>query len=755
MDQTNKISKLYQEALDFHSQGIKGKLAIDIPKPLANQRDLGLAYSPGVAAPCLEIYKNPNKAFEYTSKGNFVAVISNGTAVLGLGNLGALASKPVMEGKAALFKRFAGIDAIDIEVDTENPQEFINAVKYLGKSWGGINLEDIKAPECFIIEKELQNLMDIPVFHDDQHGTAITVMAGLINATDITKRNFADMKVVVNGAGAAALACINLLKSMGLKASNVILCDTQGVIFKGRKEGMNEWKEQHAIETKFRTLEEVLVNADVFLGLSKKGTVTKEMVKSMAKNPIIFAMANPDPEITPEEVMEVRSDAIIATGRSDYPNQVNNVMCFPYIFRGALDVQATAINEEMKIAAAHAIANLARKEITDEVAAAYGGNRHEYGPNYIIPVPFDSRLIQEVPIAVAKAAMETGVAAKPIEDFYSYRQSLAARLNPSITITNFLFEELKANPKKMIFAAGEEECMINAALQWTTQKYGEAVLVGDESVIKASLKKMESENVDGITITNYESNQNINKYTDHLYHRLQRQGYRYEDCVNLIKNNSTVLAAEMLQHGEANSMVAGLTKGYITTLNDVSKVIDKKQGEILFTLSALVRKGKMIFLADTAINEEPTATELADIAIQSAKEVRNLGHEPRVAFVSFSTFGNPMREGSSKIRDAVKIMDSRIVDFEYDGELAANVSLNEDSLKLYPFCRLSKPANILIMPGLLTAHIASKLLHEFAEAVLIGPILCGTDKNIQICQMGASLSDILNSAAIAAVKSSF
>jgi malate dehydrogenase (oxaloacetate-decarboxylating)(NADP+) len=747
--EVNKDKGLYQEALDFHAKGKPGKIAIDLPKPLINQRDLALAYSPGVAAPCLEIAKDPSKAFDYTARGNFVAVISNGTAVLGLGNLGALASKPVMEGKAVLFKRFADIDAIDIEVNTQDPEEFINAIKYLAPSWGGINLEDIKAPECFIIEQRLKELMDIPVFHDDQHGTAIITAAGLINAAHLTGRNFEDIKVVVNGAGAAAIACVELIKSMGVKHDNVIMCDTSGVIYKGRTNGMNPWKEKHAIDTKARTLEEAMRGADVFLGLSAKGAVNQEMVKSMADQPIIFAMANPDPEITPEEVKEVRPDAIIATGRSDYNNQVNNVMGFPYIFRGALDTQATTINEEMKIAAAEAIAMIAREEVPEEVARAYAGQRLEYGPEYIIPVPFDPRLLQIVPLAVAEAAMKTGVARKPITNFSHYRRELTSRLNPTANLMGMFFDKLKSNPRRVIFAEGDEEPVIRAAHQWKTQGYGTPILVGYEEGIRATMKKMGIKDEDGIEITNSALNPNTQDYIEKLYAKMQRKGALHRDCARMIKRDRNVFSAMMLQSGEADAMVTGLTRSYQTCLYEVSKVIGKEEGKVLFGLSIMMTKSRTIFISDTMIHELPEPEVLVQIAIQTAAEARAMGHEPRVAFLSFSNFGNPMREKAHRIREAVALMDKMKVDFEYDGEMSADVALNAELLKMYPFTRLSQPANVLIMPALHTANIASKLLEEIGGGTVLGPILCGLSESVQILQMGDRVADILNMAAVA------
>ena len=743
-----------QEALDFHSGPIPGKISISSTKPLMTQRDLSLAYSPGVAIPCLEIQKDESKAYDYTAKGNFVAVISNGTAVLGLGDLGALASKPVMEGKAVLFKKFADINAIDIEVDTKDPEEFINAIRFLGKSWGGINLEDIKAPECFIIEDRLRELMDIPVFHDDQHGTAIITLAGLINAAHLTNRQFEDLKVVVNGAGAAGIACIELIKAMGVKDEHVTLCDTKGVVYKGRTEGMNRWKEAHAIDTKLRTLEEAFVGADVFLGLSVKGAVSKEMIKLMADRPIIFAMANPDPEISPEAIREVRTDAIIATGRSDYNNQVNNVMGFPYIFRGALDVRASTINQEMKIAAAKSLAMLAREHVPDEVSAAYAGKRMQYGPEYIIPVPFDPRLITTVPPAVAKAAMQTNVAKKPILDMESYIHELGARLDPTYNSMNLFFKRIVENPKRIIFAEGEEEQIIKAALMWRDNGYGTPVLIGRERRIKEVLARI-SENLtlDGIEIQNASICTRVDDYIEYLYKRTQRIGLLHRDCVRLVKNDRNIFASCMLACNDADGMVTGLTRGYAVCLEEILKVIDKKEDSTIFGLSILVSDHKIIFISDTTVHELPDANELASIAIATAQKAREFGHEPKVALLSFSNFGNPMRDKASRIRDAVQILDQQNADFEYDGEMSADVALNKELLKLYPFCRLTSPANVLVMPGLHSANVSSKLLQELGAGAFIGPILVGLAKPVQILQMGSTIAEILNLAVIAAIDS--
>jgi malate dehydrogenase (oxaloacetate-decarboxylating)(NADP+) len=740
---TNSSTKLNSkelEALNFHMQGQPGKVAMQATKPLNTQRELALAYSPGVAVPCLEIQKNPETAYDYTSKGNYVAVISNGTAVLGLGNLGALAGKPVMEGKSVLFKRFADIDSVDIEVSTENVDEFINCVRFLNPTWGGINLEDIKAPECFIIESKLREIMDIPVFHDDQHGTAIISAAGILNVLHLNGKKFKEIKVVVNGAGAAGIACLELLKAMGLPHENAILCDTKGVIFKGRTDGMNQWKSAHAVETKARTLAEAMKGADVFLGLSVKGAVTKEMVKSMAKNPVIFAMANPDPEILPEEVRLVRSDAIVATGRSDYENQVNNVMGFPYIFRGALDVRASTINEEMKIAAAKALAELARETVPDEVIKAYGGREMKFGPNYIIPTPFDSRLIYTIPVAVAKAAVETGVA----------RKQLKARRDPSVNSLSLIFEKLKRSPKNIIFAEGEQPEIIKVASMWRDNGYGKPILVGKKEKI---LNKMQEFNVSekGIEIYNSAISEENNKFIDYLYTKLQRKGVLKSDCARMIKTDRNIFAASMLACGHGDALITGLTRGYRKSLTDVWQVVKNKKNKILMGVSMIISKGRTIFISDTACSELSSSEQLVNIAIQTAEKVRNMGYEPRVAFLSFSNFGSALKTESERIKKAVEIIDNMKVNFEYDGEMTADVALNPDKMSKYPFCRLTAPANILICPGLHSASIATKLLEEIGSCTVVGPILDGFEKSIQIVTMRSSINDILNLSAIAAV----
>jgi malate dehydrogenase (oxaloacetate-decarboxylating)(NADP+) len=739
-----------QEALLFHSEGRPGKLEVIATKPMATQRDLSLAYSPGVAVPVLAIAEDASRAFDYTTKGNFVAVITNGTAILGLGNRGALAAKPVMEGKAVLFKRFADVDSIDLEVSTEDPDEFINCVKFLGQSWGGINLEDIKAPECFIIEQRLRELLDIPVFHDDQHGTAIISAAGLINALHLTGRDIKTTKLVCNGAGSAGIACLELLEAIGFPKENLILCDTKGVIYQGRTEGMNQWKSAHAVKTKARTLAEALVGADVLFGLSAKGAVTKDMVKSMAEKPIIFAMANPDPEITAEEVAEVRDDAIMATGRSDYPNQINNVLGFPYIFRGALDVRATTINMEMKIAAAHALAELAREDVPDEVAAAYGA-RPKFGPEYIIPVPFDPRLISFVPPAVAKAAMETGVARKPIIDMDAYRQQLRTRRDPVAGVLQRVFERLRRSPKRVVFAEGEEEQVIRGAASFVNQGLGTALLVGREDRVYESAANLGVELGDNIQIVNARLSQRNSEYASYLYERLQRKGFLFRDCQRLVNQDRNHFAACMVALGDADAMVTGVTRNFSVALDDVRRCIDPKPGHRVIGVSiVLAPRGRTVIVADTAVTEMPNARDLADIAVEVAGVARRLGYEPRLALLAFSTFGHPPGERAAHVQEAVKLLDQRRVDFEYDGEMAADVALNPEIQAAYPFCRLTGPANVLVMPAFHSASISTKLLQELAGATVIGPILVGLDRPVQIVPLGAKDTNLVNMAALAA-----
>ena len=743
------------DALEFHKQGSPGKVSLRPTKPLLTQRDLSLAYSPGVAFPCLHIYKNPADSYLYTSRGNCVAVISNGTAVLGLGNLGALASKPVMEGKAVLFKRFADIDSVDIEVNTEDPTEFINCVKYLGSTWGGINLEDIKAPECFIIEDELKKLLDIPVFHDDQHGTAIITLAGMINAAHVTNRELTKIKIVINGAGAAGIACADLLKTYGVEHNNIILCDTSGVIYKGREKGMNQWKEKHAISTDCRTLADALKGADVFIGLSVKGALSKEMVAIMAANPIIFALANPDPEITPEEVRQVRSDAIIATGRSDYSNQVNNVMGFPYIFRGALDVQASTINTEMKIAAAESIAALAREHVPEEVLSAYSGRKLQYGPEYIIPVPFDSRLITNVSSAVAVAAMETGVARKPIVDIESYKADLGARLNPTYSKMSLIFEQVRVKPKRIIFSEGEEEQIVRTAILWRDQGYGTPILIGREKNVHEMLKIVTgSEKAEGIEICNASNinHDRLEHYIEYLYSKNSRNGFLHRDCVRMVKSARNTFASCMLACGDGDALVAGVTRGYHISLDEIRNVISNKENSIVFGLSMMIFGRKTIFIADSSVNEAPTAEELANITVQAAAKVAKLGYNPRAALLSFSNFGNPVAVRNEHVKGALKILDSMNLNFEYDGEMTADVAVNYQLMKkLYPFSRLSEEANLLIMPALNSANISTQLIKSLGGGMVLGPILNGLEKSVQVIPMGSTVTDILILTAFAAI----
>ena len=741
-----------EEALAYHFEPRPGKYDIVASTPMATQRDLSLAYSPGVAVPVQAIADNPATAYDYTVKGNMVAVISNGTAILGMGNLGALASKPVMEGKAVLFKRFADVNAIDIELDTEDPDEIIKAVSLMGPTFGGINLEDIKAPECFIIEQRLREIMDIPVFHDDQHGTAMIAAAGLINACDITGKSLKDVKMVVNGAGAAATACVELIKAIGVRNDNVVMCDSKGVIYKGRTEGMNQWKSAHAVDTKARTLAEALKGADGFLGLSVKGAVTKDMVKHMAKDPIIFAMANPDPEITPEHVKSVRGDAIVATGRSDYPNQVNNVLGFPFVFRGALDVRARTINDEMKVAAARALAELARQDVPDQVAAAYAGRKLKYGREYIIPVPFDPRLIYTVPPAVAKAAMDTGVARKPIADMDAYRAQLRARLDPTVASLQTIAADVTRRPQRVVFAEGEEERSIRAAIAYRNAGYGKPFLVGRRKKIEEKVAEigLKTEDLDGVTITNARESDANKVYLDNLYRRLQRNGVLKRDCQRMVNLDRNIFAASMVAHGHADCMVTGLTRTYHTAFNDVRRVIDLKKGGLAFGVTLIIVRRRTLFVADTAVIERPSPDEMATIAIETAALARRMGHSPRVAFLSYSNFGNPPGAVSDTMRQAVAILDKSKVDFEYDGEMGIDVALDPDRADTYPFCRLKGPANVMVMPGLHAANIAARMVQRFGSATTIGPVLLGLEKQVQIVQMDSTVSDMVQLALMGA-----
>ena len=744
----NKVTD--EDALAFHLEPTPGKFEITATVPMTTQRDLSLAYSPGVAVPCLKISENPELAYDYTNKGNLVAVISNGTAVLGLGNLGALGSKPVMEGKAVLFKRFADVNSIDIELDTEDPDEFIKAVKLMGPTFGGINLEDIKAPECFIIEQALKEEMDIPVFHDDQHGTAVICAAGLINALHLSGKKIQDVKIVLNGAGAAGIACVELLKSMGAKHNNCVVCDTKGVIYQGRTEGMNQWKSAHAVATEMRSLGEAMVDADVFLGVSVKGAVTQDMVKKMAENPVIFAMANPDPEITPEEAHEVRSDAIVATGRSDYPNQVNNVLGFPYLFRGALDIHARAINDEMKIACARALAELAREDVPDEVALAYG-TKLSFGRDYIIPTPFDPRLIHRIPLAVARAGMDTGAARRPIIDMDGYELSLKTRMDPTASILRGINARARSSQARMIFSEGHDERVLRAAVMYQREGFGNAIVVGRESVVKAKLEEAGlGDAVAEIEIVNAATTPHLDTYKEYLYNRLQRKGFDQTDVLRLAGRDRHVFGSLMLAHGHGDGLVTGVTRKSAHVLELINHVYDVGPHDGAVGVTAVLSKGKIVLISDTLVHEWPNENDLADIAERAAGVARALGLEPRVAFVSFSTFGYPISERAEKMRIAPGVLAKRGVDFEFEGEMAVDVALNIQEMKKYPFSRLSGPANILVVPARHSASISVKLLQEMGGATIIGPILTGIDKPIQICSTVSSVTDILNMAVIAA-----
>jgi len=741
-----------EEALAMHREGRPGKLEIRLTKPLITARDLSLAYSPGVAEPCLHIHRDPSLAYDYTAKGNFVAVISNGTAVLGLGNLGALASKPVMEGKAALFKRFADVDSMDLCVDTEDPDAFINAVRYLGPTFGGINLEDIKAPECFVIEQRLRELMDIPVFHDDQHGTAIVAAAGLINACHLTGRDLKTTKLVINGAGAASIACAELVKAMGMRPENVILCDTKGVIWRGRQEGMNQWKSAHAVTTSARTLTQALDGADVFFGLSVKGALTPEMIRAMAPKPIIFAMANPDPEITPDEARAARPDCIIATGRSDYPNQVNNVLGFPFIFRGALDVRASTINDAMKIAAAESLAMLAREDVPEEVSGAGAGKALRFGPEYIIPNAFDPRLISRVSPAVAKAAMDSGVARRPLPDLQRYARDLANRLDATVGALEAIAESVRQNPKRVVFAEGEEEKVIRAAIAFRNAGYGTPVLVGREDRITAVANAIGIPLPAGIEIQNARLSDSTRRYAEFLYGKRQRDGFLQRDCQRLVNQDRNVFASCMVATGDADAVVTGTTRSYSAALEGISMAIDTLPGRVAFGVSIIIsRQAGTVLVADTAIHERPDAETLAGIARGSAAAARRLGMEPRVAFLSFSTFGDPRGTIPGSIREAVKLLTERGADFEFDGEMSADVAL-DPALRaaLYPFCRLTGPANVLIMPGIHAAHILTRAVPRLTSSTVIGPLLTGLSHSAQIVPMQAGVNQIVDVACLAA-----
>ena len=754
MKKKSKIERYTdQEALDYHNSGKSGKIEILSSKPMTSKRDLALAYSPGVAAPVKMIAKNPDAAYDYTTKGNLVAVISNGSAILGLGNLGALAAKPVMEGKAVLFKRFADIDAIDLEVDSYDVNEIINCIANLGKSFGGINLEDIAAPDCFVIEQKLKEKLDIPIFHDDQHGTAIITLAALINALDISDKSIKDIKVVVNGAGASAIACANLFKSNGVPNENIVMLDRKGVLYRGR-DNLDQWKSAHAIDTKLRTLKDAIKGADVFLGLSTKNVLSKDMIKTMAKNPIVFALANPDPEINPEDVHEARDDAIVATGRSDYPNQVNNFIGFPYIFRGALDVRAKTINEEMKVAAAHAIAELTRENVPDEVAAAMGGERPKYGKEYIIPSTFDPRLISVIPVAVAKAAMKSGVARKKIENLEVYKDQLRQRLDPSLTIMLGINSQIKKNKKRVVFADGEDENTLKAAIAFKNNGLGIPVLIAKKEIVKKKLKEIGLDENYNIEIINSTDNEKREKYAKFLYGKIQRkEGLLERDCDRLVRNDRVVWGTCMVSCGDVDAMVTGNTRRYTSTLDKVKRVVDPRSGEVIFGLIIMVNRGRTVFIADITVHEIPTAEQLSQIAISSARVARLFGFNPKVAFLSHSTFGTPKTSSTKNLRDAVEILKEKKVDFKFDGEMQPDVALNEEYKELYPFSEIVGNANILIMPGRHSAAISYKLMKSLSAAKVVGPLLVGLGEPIEIAPLRSSTSDILNLASVAAYSS--
>ena len=754
MKKKSKIERYTdQEALDYHNSGKSGKIEILSSKPMTSKRDLALAYSPGVAAPVKMIAKNPDAAYDYTTKGNLVAVISNGSAILGLGNLGALAAKPVMEGKAVLFKRFADIDAIDLEVDSYDVNEIINCIANLGKSFGGINLEDIAAPDCFVIEQKLKEKLDIPIFHDDQHGTAIITLAALINALDISDKSIKDIKVVVNGAGASAIACANLFKSNGVPNENIVMLDRKGVLYRGR-DNLDQWKSAHAIDTKLRTLKDAIKGADVFLGLSTKNVLSKDMIKTMAKNPIVFALANPDPEINPEDVHEARDDAIVATGRSDYPNQVNNFIGFPYIFRGALDVRAKTINEEMKVAAAHAIAELTRENVPDEVAAAMGGERPKYGKEYIIPSTFDPRLISVIPVAVAKAAMKSGVARKKIENLEVYKDQLRQRLDPSITIMQGINSQIKKNKKRVVFADGEDENTLKAAIAFKNNGLGIPVLIAKKEIVKKKLKEIGLDENYNIEIINSTDNEKREKYAKFLYGKIQRkEGLLERDCDRLVRNDRVVWGTCMVSCGDVDAMVTGNTRRYTSTLDKVKRVVDPRSGEVIFGLIIMVNRGRTVFIADITVHEIPTAEQLSQIAISSARVARLFGFNPKVAFLSHSTFGTPKTSSTKNLRDAVEILKEKKVDFKFDGEMQPDVALNEEYKELYPFSEIVGNANILIMPGRHSAAISYKLMKSLSAVKVVGPLLVGLGEPIEIAPLRSSTSDIINLASVAAYSS--
>ncbi|MBS1871622.1 MAG: NADP-dependent malic enzyme [Acidobacteria bacterium] len=740
-----------EDALEYHSQGPSGKLSITPTKPCRTQRDLSLAYTPGVAVPCLEIAKDPALAYKYTSKGNLVAVVSNGTAVLGLGNIGAAAGKPVMEGKAVLFKRFADIDVFDIELATEDPKEVIRACQLLEPTFGGINLEDIKAPDCFVIEEELKRTMHIPVFHDDQHGTAIIAGAALINAVSLVGKRLDEIDIVFNGAGASAISCAEHMIRLGVRRERITLCDSTGVVHKGRAKGMNIYKERFAIETEARTLEDAFRGADVFFGLSAGNCVTADMVKEMAERPIIFALANPDPEIPYEVARAARPDAIIATGRSDYPNQVNNVLGFPFIFRGALDVRATTINDEMKLAATHALAALAREDVPDSVRRAYGSEQLEFGPEYIIPKPFDPRVLLWEAYAVAKAAMETGVAQLPL-DLASYRDNLERRLGRSHEVMRIMIHKAQRGPKRVVFPEGLEDKILRAAQILVDERIAIPVLIGKEESIRARAAELRV-HIGSAEIVEPRRSQHLPKYIDELFHLRQRKGMTHTEAETTALSPN-VFGSLMVRMGDADALIGGVTQHYPDVLKPALQVIPVREGfrKVAGVYLVITAKGDLYFLADATVNIEPNAEDLAEIAMTAAEAARRFDVEPRIGMLSFSNFGSSRHPLSEKVRRAVEIVRHRAPDLIIDGEMQADLAVSPEALEAtYPFSTLKGGANVLVFPNLEAGNVAYKLLSKLGNAELIGPILMGLSKPVHVLQRGAEVNDIVKVTAIAVV----
>ena len=744
------------DALNYHKMGRPGKISVNPTKPTNNERNLSLAYSPGVAFPCLAIAKDPSKVFDYTAKSNLVAVISNGTAVLGLGDIGPLASKPVMEGKGILFKKFADIDVFDIEVSTKNVDEFCQTVRNLEPTFGGINLEDIKAPECFEIEERLKREMKIPVFHDDQHGTAIICGAALFNAAEITGRKLSETKIVVNGAGAAAISCCNIFVALGAKRENILVCDSQGVIYVGRTQGMNKYKTAFAAETKARTLEEALEGADVFVGLSVAGTMTQSMVKRMAAKPIIFAMANPEPEILPEKVYEVRSDAIIATGRSDYANQVNNVLGFPFIFRGALDVRATSINEEMKMAAVRALAQLAREDVPESVSQAYGGQHFQFGPQYIIPKPFDSRVLLWVAPAVAKAAMETGVAQKPITDFTEYHDRLEAILGTTKSFIRNAINRVKNSSTQLsdlpsiVYPDALSERVLRAINTVVDEGIAKPILIGYPDAVKAKIKELQLDNLNEVEIIHPAKHKNYEVYAKSFYEKKMRRGITFAEARRLM-NDPNYFAAMMVDSGHADAMINGSSQNYADAVRPILRVIGPAKPGVVGGLIILVFKEKVLFFADTTVNIDPTAEEIAHLAVYAAEVCQFFDIKPKVAMLSFSNFAAQYAT-PKKMEMAAKIVKEQYPHLNVDGEMQADTAVNEKIVeKFFPFCEIKDGANILMFPNLDSGNIAYKLVQQLSDGEVLGPFLMGVRKPAHVLQRSSNVEDIVNTTAITAL----